>query len=175
MTADTSTGLLHSLNGVDASLLGVFGLSLIVGWARGFAFEVLSLLGWLVAWFVAAYFSPQWAVHLPVGSPGSRINLTAALVLTFIVTLILWGLAARLIRMLVHATPLNLIDRLLGGAFGLLRGLVIGLLVAACLPLTPWSQARIWRDSAVAGLLREALAELRPLWPDWQHALRSAK
>lgn len=167
--------LLKTLNGADAALVGVVLLSLLVGWVRGFAFEVLSLLGWLAAWFVAVVYSPQWAIHLPVGPPASRLNLAATLIATFIATLILWGLGARLVRLLIHATPLSLIDRVLGSLFGLLRGLVIGLTVAALLPLTPWANGRIWRDSAIAGLLDEALAELRPLWPSWQRAWPAAK
>ena len=175
MIAETWHDLLQRLNAVDAALGAVLLLSLIVGWIRGFAFEVLSLLGWLVAYFVAVTYSPQWAGHIPIGVAGSRLNLSAALVLTFIVTLIVWGLASRLIRMLLHATPLNAVDRLLGSAFGLLRGVVIGLTVAALLPSTPWSHSRVWRDSAMAGLLGEALAELRPLWSSWQRSTHPAK
>ena len=174
MSGDSPGDLLR-LNAVDALLAAMLLLSALVGWLRGFAFEVLSLLGWLAAWFVAVFYSPQWAVHLPIGSPGSRLNLSAALIVSFIGTLILWGLGARLIRLVIHATPLNIVDRLLGSVFGLLRGLVIGLIVAALLPLTPWGQGRIWRDSAIAGLLDEALAELRPLWPSWQRAWKSVK
>ena len=166
--------LLQRMNAVDAALLAVLTLSLVVGWVRGFAFEVLSLLGWLVAYFVAVTYSPRWAMHIPIGAAGSRLNLSTALVATFIVTLIVWGLTARLIRMLLHATPLDLVDRLLGSAFGLLRGAVIGLIVAALLPSTPWSHARLWRDSAIAGLLDEALGELRPLWPAWHRSAHAS-
>ncbi len=175
MSADDPGELLRSLNAVDGLLAAMLLLSTLVGWLRGFAFEVLSLLGWLAAWFVAVFYSPQWAAHLPLGSPGSRLNLSAALVVSFIATLILWGLGARLIRLMIHATPLNVVDRLLGSAFGFLRGLVIGLIVAALLPLTPWTNGRIWRESAIAGLLDDALAELRPLWPSWQRTWQPAK
>lgn len=175
MSGVASGDLLKTVNAVDALLAAMLLLSALVGWLRGFAFEVLSLLGWLAAWFVAVFYSPQWAVHLPIGSPGSRLNLAAALIATFIATLIVWGLGARLVRLVIHATPLNVVDRLLGSAFGLLRGCVIGLIVAALLPLTPWAQGRIWRDSAIAGLFGNALAELRPLWPSLQRGLTASK
>lgn len=175
MNADAPGELLRSLNTVDALLAAMLLLSTLVGWLRGFAFEVLSLLGWLAAWFVAVFYSPLWAAHLPIGLPGSRLNLSAALVVSFIATLILWGLGARLVRLMIHATPLNVVDRLLGSGFGMLRGLVIGLIVAALLPLTPWANGRTWRESAIAGLLGAALTELRPLWPSWQRAWQPAK
>ena len=162
------------MGGVDLAFTGLFVVSAVVGWVRGFAFEVLSLLGWLVAYFVAVYYSPQVSVHLPLGSSGSRLNLGAALVATFVVTLIVWSLASRLVRLLIHATPLNVVDRFFGGAFGALRGLVIGLVIAALLPSTPWAQARIWKDSTIAALLGRALAELRPLWPAQSRAVGSS-
>lgn len=174
MSADAPIELLKSLNAVDGILGAVLLVSALVGWIRGFVFEVLSLLGWFAAWFVAVFYSPQWAAQLPIGAPGSRLNLSASLVATFIATLIVWSLAARLVRLMLHATPLNGVDRLLGSGFGFLRGVIIGLLVAALLPLTPWANSRMWRDSTIAGLLDRALADIRPLWPAWQRAWRTA-
>jgi membrane protein required for colicin V production len=55
-----------------------------------------------------------------------------------VVVLLAWGLAARLIKMLIAATPLTVPDRVLGGGFGLLRGVLLLLLLVTAVGWTPW-------------------------------------
>lgn len=150
---------------VDWALLAVLLLSVAIGGARGFVFELLSLVGWVVAWFAAQWFAPQAATWLPVGAPGSALNLGAAFALCFIVALIVWTLAARLIRLLLHATPLSLVDRLLGLLFGALRGLVLLLALAVVVGLTPLAKSPAWQQSRGAVSLIAVLHGLLPLLP----------
>ena len=65
---------MQQLGWVDLAMLGVLLLSLVLGLLRGFVFEVLSLVGWVVAYFAAQWLAPVWAPHLPVGDPGSALN-----------------------------------------------------------------------------------------------------
>ncbi len=158
--------LLPALSWTDWALLAVLAASVLVGLFRGLVFECLSLAGWVVAWFAAQWAAPQLAPGLPVGSPGSSLNLAAALSLCFIAALVVWGLAAKLIRMLIHATPLSLPDRLLGAAFGVLRGVVLLLAVSSVVALTPAAQSASWRNAQGARWLNSALLALKPLLPD---------
>ena len=157
---------LANLGWVDGAFLAVLGLSVLVGVVRGFVFECLSLAGWLVAWFGAQWAAPQLAPHLPVGTPGSALNLAAALTLCFVAVLVAWSLLARLVRLVVHATPLSLPDRLLGGGFGALRAGVLLLAVAAVVALTPAAQSKDWRGSTGARWLELALQAVKPLLPE---------
>ncbi len=150
---------------VDLALIGVLAVSVIVGWVRGLLFEVLSLAGWVVALVAAQHFAPALAPYIPLGSPGSSLNHGIALVCAFVGTLVAWGLAARLLRLVVRATPLSPIDRLLGGAFGLLRGGLLLLLVAAVMAVSPWAASPAWRQSAGAIWLNATLQGLKPLLP----------
>lgn len=150
---------------VDAALLAVLAVSVIVGLIRGFVFELLSLAGWLAAWFAAQWFAPAAASYVPIGAPGSALNLGAAFAVVFVVALILWAVAARLIRLLLHATPLSVPDRGLGALFGALRGVVLLLAVAAVISLTPAAKAAAWKQSRGAGALSTLLDGLMPLLP----------
>ena len=40
----------------DYAVLAITGLSIGLGWWRGFVYELLSLLGWIAAYFVARLF-----------------------------------------------------------------------------------------------------------------------
>ncbi len=150
---------------VDATMLAVLLVSVIVGIVRGFVFELLSLAGWLAAWFAAQWLAPVAAPYLPIGVPGSALNLGAAFAVVFVVALIAWAIAARLIRLLLHATPLSPPDRGLGAVFGLLRGVVLLLAVAAVVGLTPAVKSSAWQHSRGAGMLSALLDGLLPLLP----------
>jgi membrane protein required for colicin V production len=157
---------LRSLGWVDLALLAVLALSVVVGIVRGLVFEVLSLLGWVVAYFAAQWLSPTVAGWVPIGSPGSALNHGAAFALTFVAALIVWGLVARLVRLLLSMTPLTGPDRVLGGAFGALRGIVVLLAAATVVALTPAARAPAWQASHGAGWLGAMLQELKPVLPD---------
>ena len=154
-----------ALGWVDWTLLAVLGLSVVVGLWRGLVFELMSLVGWVVAYVAAQLYSAQVAPQLPIGLPGSALNLGAGFALTFVGVLIGWTLLARLVRLLVHATPLTLVDRSLGAAFGLVRGAVLLLAAATLVTLTPAAQSQPWQDSQGAALLRVALQGIKPVLP----------
>ncbi len=153
------------LGWVDWTLLVVLALSVVVGLWRGLVFELMSLVGWVVAYVAAQLYSPLVAAQLPVGVPGSALNLGAGFALTFIAVLIGWTLLARLVRLLVHATPLTLVDRTLGAAFGLARGGVLLLALTTLVAFTPAARSQPWQDSQGAAWLRVALQGIKPVLP----------
>ena len=159
---------------VDWLLLAVLAASVVVGFVRGLIFECLALAGWVVAWFAAQWAAPLLAPHLPLAAPGSALQLGAGFALAFLLAIVVWGLLARLVRMLVHATPLSLLDRVLGSGFGVFRGLVLLLAVATVVTYTPAAQSATWRGSHGALLLGQALQTLKPLLPEPAARLLSA-
>jgi len=162
---DALRELALSLSWVDWSLLAVLAVSVVIGLVRGFVFECLALAGWVVAWFAAQWAAPVLAPQLPIGVAGSGLNLGAAFALAFLAAVVAWTLLARLIRMLIHATPLSIPDRLLGAGFGVLRGGVLLLALASVVTLTPAAQSAPWRSSHGARWLAQALQVLKPLLP----------
>lgn len=153
------------LGWLDWTLLAVLAISLLFGLMRGFVFECLSLAGWVVAWFAAQWAAPLLAHTLPIGEPGTPLNHGVAFVLSFIAALIVWSLLSRLARMLIHATPLSLIDRFLGAGFGVLRGMVILLALASVVAMSPAAKAETWQRSQGARILSQTLTALKPLLP----------
>lgn len=160
--ADTA---LPTFGWVDWTLLAVLALSVVVGLWRGLVFELMSLVGWVVAYVAAQLYALQVAPHLPIGLPGSALNLGAGFAVTFVGVLIGWTLLARLVRLLLHATPLTLIDRTLGAAFGLVRGGVLLLALATLVAFTPAARSQPWQDSQGAAWLRVALQGIKPVLP----------
>ncbi len=157
--------MIGPLHWVDAALLAVLALSVVVGLFRGLVFELMSLAGWIVAYFAAVWYAPVAAPHIPVGSPGSAINHSAAVLACFLGALLAWSLLARLVRLLISATPLTVPDRMLGGAFGLVRGAVVLLAAATVVTLTPAAQSPAWKESVGAQWLAVTVQGIKPLLP----------
>jgi membrane protein required for colicin V production len=158
-------GALGAVGWVDWILVGIVALSVVVGIMRGLVFEVLSVLGWFAAYFAAQWLAPAIAPRLPVGAPGSAANYGTALAVGFVVSLFVWALVVRLLRFVVHATPLAPMDRVLGAGFGLVRGAVLLLAIATLVGLTPARESSAWKDSHAAGWLHVAISGLKPLLP----------
>ncbi len=157
---------LPQLSWVDWALLAVLAISVLAGLMRGFVFECLALAGWIVAWFVAQWAAPHLAPHLPTGMAGPAMLKAIAFALCFFGVLIVWSLLAKGVRMLIHATPLALPDRLLGGVFGGLRGAVLLLVVATVVGLTPAAQSSGWRASRGASWLQQTLTVMKLYLPE---------
>lgn len=156
---------MRTLGWVDVSLLVFIALSVVFGLVRGLVFELLSAVGWVVAFFAAQWLTPRAAPYLHVGEPGSDLNHGVTFACAFIATLIAWSLAARLMRALIHATPLSLLDRVLGAGFGLVRGALVLLALASAIGLTPLRKSLAWQQSEGATWLNAALHGIKPLLP----------
>jgi membrane protein required for colicin V production len=151
---------------VDVAMLIVLIVSAAVGVWRGFIYEAASLLGWVVAYAGAQRFSPwlmaQWALQ----GYAPELGRGTAFLLLFVAILLVWALAARLLRRVVHATPLQVPDRLGGAAFGLVRGVLILLVTATVVAWTPLKDLEGWQASQGRVWLERLIEGLRPYWPD---------
>lgn len=131
----------------DYAILATIAVSLLVGLLRGFIKEVFSLVVWAAAFVVAYRFSGDVAALMEeqVSLPSARTAL--GFIGLFIVVLVIGGLANYLLGRLVESTGLSGTDRLLGGVFGVARGValvVVAILVTGFTPLPadPW-----WKES----------------------------
>jgi len=150
---------------VDMALLAVLLVSVAIGVARGLVFELMSLVGWVVAYFAAHWLAADVAPHLPIGEPGSRANIASAFGVTFVVALLVWAVGSRIVRLIIHATPLSLVDRGLGAVFGGVRGVVVLLVLVTLVSMTPVAQSPEWRESAGVPWLQAAVTGLKPMLP----------
>ena len=153
------------LSVLDWVFLAVLVLSMALGVWRGFVYEVLSLLNWLAAWFLAQWFAPQAAAWLPLDGLSPALRHVAGLVAVFVAAIFIGGLLAHLVSKLVSAVGLDPADRALGALFGLLRGGLLLLVAVSVVSLTPWKQSPTWRSAHGVRWMESALALLQPVLP----------
>lgn len=151
---------------VDWILLGVLVFSMALGAWRGLVYEVLSVLGWAVSFYAAQWFAPQVAVMLPIKSASDPVRFAAAFVIVFIAAVFAAGLLAFLIKKLVEAIGLRPVDRTLGAAFGIVRGVILLLAATVVMNMTSLKNSDWWQESKGAVALTAALKGLKPVLPE---------
>ena len=149
----------------DYLVLFVLVSSVIISTLRGLVKEILSLLGWVVAFVVANAYGAQLAPMLPELLPGESARLIMAFVLLFLGVRILMGLLSLAIGALITATGLSLADRGLGGLFGLARGIVIVLAAVILCGMTSIPQQDFWRNALLSPMAETGARTVKPFLP----------
>jgi membrane protein required for colicin V production len=139
--------------------------SVVISTLRGLVKEILSLLGWVVAFVVANAYGAKLAPMLPELLPGESARLIMAFVLLFLGVRILMGLLSLAIGALITATGLSLADRGLGGLFGLARGIVIVLAAVILSGMTSIPQQDFWRNALLSPMAETGARTVKPFLP----------
>ena len=149
----------------DYLVLFVLLASVVISTMRGLVKEILSLLGWVVAFVAANAYGAQLAPLLPAMLPGESVRLMVAFVALFIGVRILMGLLTLAIAALVKASGLSLADRGLGGLFGLARGIVIVLFAVILSGMTSIPQQDFWKNALLSPMAETGARTIKPFLP----------
>ncbi|MEY4341598.1 MAG: hypothetical protein RL541_1102 [Pseudomonadota bacterium] len=156
---------MQTLESLDWILLAVLGFSMLLGLMRGIVQEVLSLAGWVAAFYLAQYYAPSMAQWLPMQGSSEILRFAAGFVVVFVGVLIAQALITGVIKKMLSVVGLGLIDRLLGSLFGALRGIVILLAVTLLVGMTPMRESEAWQQSQGSKWLRALLHVCKPALP----------
>ncbi|HEV2212518.1 MAG TPA: CvpA family protein [Gammaproteobacteria bacterium] len=148
----------------DYVILCIIFISALMGLVRGFLREVVSLLIWMLGFWVALRFAPAVGDAFEfVKSPEDR--LIVGYVVILVLVLILGTVAGFLIKKLVEGSGADTGDRSLGTLFGAARGVVVVtvLILLGSTLLVP--QPAWWRESKLIPYARPLVAMARRLVP----------
>jgi membrane protein required for colicin V production len=151
------------MNWIDYVLIAVVAVSCIAGLLRGLLREVIALLTWVSAVWLAWVYAPALEPHLAGALAIEGVRPWAARTLIFIVVLLLGTAIGLIVSHFVRLSLLVGVDRFFGAIFGLLRGwVIVGLLVilfhALSLEGQPW-----WRGSLLMPFAEHAANVLRAM------------
>ncbi|MDX8385216.1 MAG: CvpA family protein [Gallionella sp.] len=152
------------MTGVDFAVAGILLVSVLLGFWRGLIYEVMALLGWPIAFVASKLFAGELASRLPAMQEPIRV--AASYAVMFIVVLFAWAILTRLITKLIKVVGAGWVDRVLGGLFGIIRGVFVVLILVWVVGLTNLSEHKHWREAITSRSL-EAVALLTKSWlPD---------
>jgi membrane protein required for colicin V production len=137
------------MNWADIAILTIIGISALISLFRGFVREALSLVAWVVAFWIALTFTDQAADLLIETVSIPSVRRVIAFIGLLVVTLIATGIINHLIGKLIDKTGLSGTDRMLGLVFGVIRGVaIVGVLVILAgltrVPQDPW-----WKEAVL--------------------------
>lgn len=138
-----------SFTWIDWLIAGIVVVSALVSLRRGFFKEILSLITWVAAVFVAWTFGGALSIHLTPYFDTPSVRVMVACALLFVATLFVGALVNRLIGGLIQMTGLSGTDRVLGMVFGGLRGCLLVTAIIGLMTLAPLDQDPAWQQSVL--------------------------
>lgn len=151
----------------DYAVVLIVLLSMLLGWWRGLMYEILSLLSWLTAYFVALASFADVAPYMPDVLGSDTVKMGAAFAALFLITLVLCGIAAWSLSKLAKAFGLDWrTDGVMGVMFGLFRGVLLVMVLVLVAGFTQLPQQAFWRDAWLSAPLQSAALQLNNALPD---------
>ena len=121
------------MNWTDYLILALLVFSSVMGLLRGLLREVISVITWLAAVWLAWEFAGLVEPHLGGALAAEAVRPWAARTIIFVCVLLLGTAIGSVVTHLVRLSLFSGLDRLLGFAFGLARGVVVlGVLAMLC-------------------------------------------
>lgn len=149
----------------DYFVLGIIGFSILVGLMRGAIRELFSMLGWALAFYLANRFNAQVVAYMPEQIPGEAIKAMAAFLLVFLLVLFACTVLALLLTTLVKAVGLEGLNRIMGGAAGSLKGLLIVSILAMLAAMTDLPKDPRWSNAMFSAPIEVLVLKLLPWMP----------
>ena len=149
---------------LDYLVIAVLIISTAWGIWRGLVHEVLSLVGWILAFVAGNLFAMPLAQMFP-SAMRPELRVVVAFLLIFVGTLVAAALLAAVFTKFIKVSVLHSLNRWLGALFGLLRGLLIVLVLAMVAGLTSLPRKPDWTDSATGYSLAQTVIQLKPWLP----------
>lgn len=129
----------------DTIVLVIILATTFIGWRKGLATQLASILSIVASFMVAVRFREPLAAHIDAEAPWNRF--AAMLVLYLGTSLVIW-IAFRQVRTSIEKMKLGEFDRQLGAIFGGLKGVVIaGMVTMFAFTLLQEPQRRMIIDS----------------------------
>lgn len=147
----------------DYVVIAILGLSILLSVVRGLVREVLALLAWVVAFVAANFFAGPLAALLPSGIANVEVRLLVGFGVAFVVVLLSMSLLALSASRLVKNVGLGVEDRVLGGVFGLARGMLVIMVLVLLAGLTSLPKQPVWRQALLSKPL-ESFAGRVKVW-----------
>jgi membrane protein required for colicin V production len=152
------------MTGFDFAVIAILLVSVLLGLWRGLVCEVLSLLGWPLAFVLSNIYADNFARFLPMKQ--ETLRSTAAYALMFVSVLIAWGVLVWMLSKMLKSIGLGRMDRTLGGLFGILRGGLVVLALVWLAGVTDIPEKQFWRKAMMSKTLEDAALLTKAWLPD---------
>jgi membrane protein required for colicin V production len=117
--------MISGLNSLDVAFLVIISISILLGVLKGFIRELFSLAFFLIAVILSFLFYHEVGTFYLKFIKNRDISNFTGFITIFIIVIIVGSVVTYLIKKIFTLGPLKSVDRILGGLFGLVRGVLI--------------------------------------------------
>jgi membrane protein required for colicin V production len=149
----------------DYTVLIIIGISIVISMMRGAVREILSLLGWIVAFYVAKTYASQLIPLLPADIPTDSLKVLAAFLILFLAVLLIASLLSIALSSILKKIGLGWFNRFMGAIFGLARGLLIVSILVFLAGLTSIPKDARWTNAMFSSPLETLVVSMLPYLP----------
>lgn len=152
---------------IDYAIIVIILLSICFGCFRGFIRELLSLIGWFLAFYTANFFTDSLYQYIPF-ELDETIKYIAGYFIIFLLVLIFASIIIKLINKFIKSVGLSFSNFILGGFFGFTRGVLIIFVMILLLEKTSFSLNPGWAKSTYIPIIKNSVENTLPYLPeDW--------
>ena len=144
----------------------VIAISIGFGIWRGFVREVLALVSWIVAFWLAKLFAAVVAGWLPSSWNHQGLRIIVGFVAVMLVCVLILSLLSSLLVHLVKVAGLTNSDRMLGAVFGMLRGVLVVVILVMLGGMTSEPREPYWRKALLSRPLEKMALWAKPWLPE---------
>lgn len=150
---------------LDYVLAIVFLISVVLSFFRGFVREIISVLTWFFAFYLALKFAPAVSglLHSVVVNP--KLSYGIAFAIIFIIVHIIGKLICVMSQGIMKVTFLGMFDKVLGFVFGVVRGVLLITIILVVIHMTHYDNAVWMQQSVIAPHFQKAVAHFTVLFP----------
>lgn len=141
----------------------IIGVCIIVSMMRGAVREMLSIIGWLAAFYVAKTYATQLMPLLPQDIPTDSLRVLAAFIILFLGVLLVVSLLSIALSSILNKIGLSWLNRFFGALFGFAKGLLIVCILVFLAGLTSIPKDARWTNAMFSSPL-EALVKAALPW-----------
>jgi membrane protein required for colicin V production len=138
---------------IDYVLISIILLSLFFGCYRGFVKELLSLIGWVLAFYLSNRFAEFFVTILPFEFEAS-VKFIVSYLSIFIAVLIFSSLIIKALNKFFKHIGLGFSNFILGGLFGIFRGILAVYLLIFLVERTYFVVNPVWLYSPTVPIVK---------------------
>ena len=168
---ETAAAAAASFNWADYAIMAIIVLSILISFSRGFIKEALSLTTWIVAIFISVKFYIPLSSLLTEYVATPSLRKIIAFGVLFISTLIIGGTINFLLGHIIVKTGLSGPNRLLGAAFGFIRGILIIGIIVLLGRYTTFVEDDWWKTAMLIPYAERVADGIHKILPDKVHQI----
>lgn len=157
--------MLHGFNFIDYFVLIVIGVSVLLGFVHGFIRMILSVLVWVAAFFISAFYGPHLATTFSLVTNDPKWQLWLSYGTVFVVAVVIGFVVKLILNLILTGGNVGIINRFLGAVFGGIRGVIIVLLFVWFALLVGMDQSAAFKASRLMPFFDNLLTNVETMFP----------